>query len=36
MYHEEHVGKSCAKVDAVDVVMPRGLGGVDITALGTV
>lgn len=36
MYHEEHMGETCAKVDAIDVVMAGGLGGVDIAALGTV
>ena len=36
MHHEEHVGKSCAKVDAINVMVTRGLGGVYVTAFRTV
>ena len=36
VYHEEHVGKSRAKVDAINVMVTRGLGGVHITAFRAV
>ena len=36
MYHKEHVGKTCAKVDTIDVMVAGGLGCVDVTALGAV
>ena len=36
MDHEEHVREPSTKVDAIDVMVSRGLGSVDITALGTV
>ena len=36
MHHEEHVGKPRAKVDAIDLMVTGGLGGVHITTLGAV
>lgn len=36
VYHEQHVGEPGTEIDAIDVMVTRRLGRVDITALGTV
>ena len=36
MHHEEHVGKSRAKVDAINMMVTRGLGSVNIATLRAV
>ena len=36
MDHEQHVREPGTKIHPVDVVVSRGLGSVDITALGAV